>query len=208
MSQMQPTGTPARLIGHMKLLIAALFAICLASVPLEQVAACSCAQSTPEQAAEFADAVFAGTVINSQLVGAETGPLGAMAATRPAPAELGQTIYTFEVDGVAKGQVGVQVEVLAGGDGVSCGMSFGLNERWLVFTTWDGAIHSTGLCSGNVPLEAGGQPPLPLTAPSGGDPEPEPSGIPVAVLVLIGVVGAVLGVSWLAFRRGPTAAAS
>ena len=50
MSPMQPMGTPARLSGHMKLLLAALFAIGLASVPLEQVAACSCAQSTPEQA--------------------------------------------------------------------------------------------------------------------------------------------------------------
>ena len=208
MSPMQPTRTPERLSGHMKLLLAALFAIGLASVPLEQAAACSCAQSTPEQAAEFADAVFAGTVINAQVVGVETGPLGAMAATRPAPAELGQTIYTFDVDGVAKGPVGTQVDVLGGGDGASCGMSFGLNERWLVFTTWDGAMHSTGLCSGNVPLEAGGEAPLPLTAPTGGDPEPAPSGVPVAVLILIGIVGAVVGVSWLAFRRGSTAAAS
>jgi hypothetical protein len=205
---MQPTATPARLSGHMKLLIAALVAIGLASVPVGQAAACSCAQSTPEQAAEFADAVFAGTVIDSQLLGADTGPLGAMAATRPAPAELGQTIYTFEVDGVAKGPVGTQVDVLGGGDGASCGMSFGLNERWLVFTTWDGAMHSTGLCSGNVPLEAGGEAPLPLTAPAGADPAPEPAGIPVALLVLIGIVGAVLGISWLAFRRGPNAAAS
>jgi hypothetical protein len=208
MSPMQPTGTPARLSRHMKLLLAALVAIGLASVPLAQVAACSCAQSTPEQATELADAVFAGTVINSQLVGADTGPLGAMAATGPAQAPLGQTIYTFEVDGVAKGPVGVQVEVLAGGDGASCGMSFGLNERWLVFTTWDGAIHSTGLCSGNVPLEAGGEAPLPLTAPAGGDPAPEPSGIPIALLLPIGIVGAVVGVSWLAFRRGSTASPS
>jgi hypothetical protein len=208
MSPMQPRGTPARLSRHMKLLLAALFAIGLASVPLEQVAACSCAQSTPEQAAELADAVFAGTVINTQLVGAETGPLGAMAATGPPKGALGQTIYTFEVDGVAKGPVGIQVEVLAGGDGASCGMSFGMDERWLVFTTWDGAIHSTGLCSGNVPLEAGAEAPLRLTAPTGGDQAPEPSGIPAAVLVLIGVVGAVVGVSWLAFRRGSTAAAT
>ncbi|MEA2652229.1 MAG: hypothetical protein QOI85_1950 [Chloroflexota bacterium] len=204
---MQPTGAPARLSGHMKLLLAALFALGIAGVPLEQVAACSCAQSTPEQAAEFADVVFAGTVVTSQPVGAETGPLGAVAATGPGLAPLGQTIYTFEVDGIAKGPVGAQVEVLAGGDGASCGMSFGMNERWLVFTTWDGAMHSTGLCSGNVPLEAGGEAPLPLTAPAGDDPT-ESSGIPVAVLVLIGLLGAVVGVSWLAFRRGPSAPSS
>jgi len=205
MSPMQPMGTPARLSGHMKLLLAALFAIFFASVPLEQVAACSCAQSTPEQAAEFADAVFAGTVVNSQPIGAESGPVGAMAATVPAPALPGQTIYTFEVDGVAKGPIGAKVDVLAGGDGASCGMSFGLNERWLVFTTWDGAMHSTGLCSGNLILEKGADAPLPLTAPTESSPEPEGLGIPNVILGLIGIVGVVAAVSWLAFRRGSTA---
>jgi hypothetical protein len=205
---MQPKGTPARLNGHMKLVIAALFAIGIASVPLEQVAACSCIQSTPEQAAEFADAVFAGTVVNAQPIGADTGPVGAMAATVPGPAALGQTIYTFEVDGVAKGPVGATVDVLAGGDGASCGMSFGLNERWLVFTTWDGAMHSTGLCSGNLTLEKGQEAPFPLTAPTGSSPEPEGSGIPMVILGLIGIVAVVVAVSWLAFRRGSTASPS
>ena len=89
------------------------------------------------------------------------------------PALPGQTIYTFEVDGVAKGPIGAKVDVLAGGDGASCGMSFGLNERWLVFTTWDGAMHSTGLCSGNLTLEKGAEAPFPLTAPTASSPEPE-----------------------------------
>ena len=208
MSPMQPTRTPARLNGHMKLLLAALFAIGIASVPLEQVAACSCMESTPEQAAEFADAVFAGTVVNEQPVGADTGPRGAMAATVPMPALLGQIIYTFEVDGVAKGPVGLQVEVLSGGDGASCGMNFGLNERWLVFTTWDGAMHSTGLCSGNAPLEKGAEAPFPLTSPTGASSEPEGLGIPGVILGLIGVVSVLVAVSWLAFRRGSTASPS
>ena len=202
---MQPARPLTRLSRHMKLLLAALFAIGLASLPVEQVAACSCAQSTPRQAAEFADAVFAGTVIHEQPVGAETGPIGAMAATVPAPAQFGQIIYKFEVDGVAKGSVGVRVEVLGGGDGASCGMSFGLNERWLVFTTWDGAMNSTNLCAGNVPLEAGAEAPLPLTAPTGGDVESESAGIPVAALVLIGMIGVMIAVSLVAFRRGPSA---
>ena len=115
MSPTQLMGTPARLSGHMKLLLAALFAIGLASVPFAQASACSCAGSTPEEAAEFADAAFAGTVINSQPVGAETGPVGAMAATVPEPMPIGQTIYTFEVDGVAKGPIGATVDVLSGG---------------------------------------------------------------------------------------------
>lgn len=192
----------------MKLFLAAIFALALGSLPVEQVAACSCAQSTPRQAAEFADAVFAGTVVDQQPVGLDAGPLRAMAATLPAPAALGQVIYTFEVDGVAKGPVGTEIEILGGGDGAMCGMSFGLNERWLVFTTWDGAVHSTGLCSGNVPLEVGAEAPLPLTAPAGADDEPESFDIPVAGLIIIGIIGLVATVSWFAFRRGSTATPS
>ena len=198
---MQPARTLARLSRHMKLLLAVLFAIGLASLPVQQVAACSCAQSTPQQAAEFADAVFAGTVVDEQPVGLDAGPIGAVAATLPVPAPFGQAIYTFEVDGVAKGPIGTQVEILAGGDGASCGMSFGLNERWLVFTTWDGAMHSTGLCAGNAPLQKGVAAPLPLTAPTGGDAEPEAPVVPIATLLLIGVIGVVVAVSWIAFRR-------
>lgn len=204
---MQPMRAPARLGTTMKLFLAAIFALALGSLPVEQVAACSCAQSTPRQAAEFADAVFAGTVVDQQPVGLDAGPLRAMAATLPAPAALGQVIYTFEVDGVAKGPVGTEIEILGGGDGAMCGMSFGLNERWLVFTTWDGAVHSTGLCSGNVPLEVGAEAPLPLTAPAGADDEPESAEIPVAALLLIGIIGVVIAVSLVAFRRGPTVAA-
>jgi hypothetical protein len=192
----------------MKLLLAALFAIGLASLPVQQVAACSCMQATPQEAAARADAVFAGTVVNQQPVGVESGPVGAMAATLPAPAPFGQMIYTFSVDGVAKGEVGSGVDVLAGGDGASCGMSFAPEERWLIFTTWDGAIHSTGLCSGNVLLEKGVEAPLPLTAPTGDDSGSGLPEIPVTVLALLGVIGAVAGVSWLAFRRGSESAAS
>ena len=192
----------------MKLLLAALFAIGLASLPTQQVAACSCMQATPQEAAGWADAVFAGTVVNEQPVGAETGPMGAMAATLPAPAPFGGIIYTFAVDGVAKGEVGSRVDVLAGGDGASCGMSFGSSERWLIFTTWDGAIHSTGLCSGNVLLEKGAEAPLPLTAPTGDEVGPGVPEIPITVLALLGVIGAVAVVSWLAFRRGSESAAS
>ena len=191
----------------MKLLLAALFAIGLASLPVQQVAACSCAQSTPAQAAEFADAVFAGTVVDERPVGAHDVPLRAVAATKPMPAPFGQTLYTFDVDGVAKGPVGTRVEVLAGGDGAACGMTFAMNERWLIFTTWDGAVHSTGLCSGNVPLEEGAEAPLPLTAPTGGPADSGFSGIPLTALALLGVIGVVAAVSWLAFRRGSTTAA-
>jgi hypothetical protein len=190
----------------MKPLLALLFAVGLAGLPVQQVAACSCAQATAAQAAEFADAVFAGTAVEDRPLGADSGPVGAIAATKPLPAPFGQTLYTFDVDGVAKGPVGGRIEVLAGGDSASCGMSFAVDERWLVFTTWDGATYSTGLCSGNVLLEAGAEAPLPLTPPTGGDSDAGLAGIPVTALALLGVIAFVAGVSWFAFRRGSATA--
>lgn len=200
---MQLTLASLRLTRDMKAILATAFAIGLASMPVEQVTACSCAPFTPEEAADAADAVFAGTVVRASPVGMDAGPLGAVAATTGVPSPLGGTIFTFAVDGVAKGPVGTQADVLAGGDGGTCGMSFGLNERWLVFTTWDGAIHRTGLCSGNLLLEAGAEPPLALTPPEGGETEADASVIPMPMVALFGVIALVLAVSWVAFRRGP-----
>jgi hypothetical protein len=196
----------------MKLLLAALFAIGLASMPIAQAAACSCAQlgsdtaEAARQAAEAADAVFAGTVVNETPVGADPRRQRAVAATVPFPPPMGQTIYTFAVDGVAKGPIGTQVEVVAGGDGASCGFTFEMNQRWLVFATWDGAMYGTGLCSGNVTLGADAEAPLPLTAPSGDSADTEAAGIPTPALALLGIIGVVLAVSWLAFRRGASPA--
>ncbi|MGH2402137.1 MAG: hypothetical protein ACRDE6_05450 [Candidatus Limnocylindria bacterium] len=183
----------------MKLLAAATLALGLLAMPAERVAACSCAGFGPEEAARAADAVFAGTVVADTPIGFEMGR--PVAATVPFPEQFGQRMYTFAVDGVAKGDVSSAVDVLAGGDGAMCGMTFGMDERWLVFTTFDGAVHSTGLCSGNMPLEAGADAPLPLTVPTAGIVDPEPAGIPLPALGLLGVVAVILAVSWLAFRR-------
>jgi hypothetical protein len=190
----------------MKLLLAACLAMCLMSLPMAQVAACSCVALVPHEAAEMADAVFAGTVVGETPTGGDLGRVGAVAATVPFPPGMGQAIYTFEVDGVAKGSIGTQVEVLSGGDGASCGFTFGIGERWLVFTTWDGMTHSTGLCSGNVALEARGEAPLPLIAPSGSDDDPRAGGLPTTALVVLGLVAVVVAASWLAFRRGSSPA--
>jgi len=87
-------------------------------------------------------------------------------------------------------------------------MGFALNERWLMFATWGGDMHSTSLCSGNLMLEEGVEAPLPLTAPTGGDAESQGAGIPVAILVPLGVAGVVAAISWLAFRRDSATPAS
>ena len=182
----------------MKLLLAVAMAIGLASLPAQQALACSCAGGTIEESAAMADAVFTGTVVDQKPVGLD--PVGALAATAPMPGVMGSIVYTFDVDGVAKGDVGTQASVLGGGDDGMCVMSFGMGERWLVFAAWDGAIHSTGSCSGNMPLGADEDPPLPMSAPTAGEVE-RPVEIPwtaVAVLVAIAVV---VAVSAFAFRQ-------
>ena len=186
----------------MKLLLAFAMAIGLAILPVRQAFACSCAEMTIDEAAAMAQAAFTGTVIDEQPVGKATGPIGAVAATAPMPGGMGgQFIYTFEVDGVAKGDVGERASVLGGGDGASCGMSFAVGQRWLLFTMWDGTVHSTSLCSGNVPLGPDEDAPLPVSAPGEVDVSQPPTEIPWTAVALLGAVALVAGVSAFAFRR-------
>lgn len=157
-------------------------------MPGSHVAACSCAGSTPEVAATFADAVFTGTAIASQDV--------------PAAPGSPTTIFTFAVDGVAKGRVGARVPVLAGGFDASCGISFDGDQRWLVFASYDGAMLTTGLCSGNLPLAAGEEPPLPIAPPADiTPPEGAPLSVPAPLLVALGALALVAAASLVAFRR-------
>ena len=185
----------------MKLLLAIAMAVGLAILPVQRAFACSCAEMTIDEAAAMAHAVFTGTVVEEQPVGRETGPMGAMAATAPMPGGMAQVLYTFAVDGVVKGDVGKQASVLGGGDGASCGMSFAMGERWMLFTMWDGTIHSTSLCSGNIPLGADEDPPLPLSAPVDGEDLAQPTEIPWTAVILLGAIAVVIGVSVVAFRR-------
>lgn len=185
----------------MRYLLALAAAFALAALPVEQVAACSCAQTSVEDAAANAQAVFSGTVVDERAVGRTDGPLRAIAATAPMPGLPGAVIYTFKVDGVAKGEVGAQVELLGGGDGGSCGMSFGVGERWLVFASWDGAMHTTDLCAGNLRLAVDEAPPLPMSAPTADGATPDaPIEIPWTALGVLGAVATVLVASWFAFR--------
>jgi hypothetical protein len=185
----------------MRYLLALAAAFALVALPVAQVAACSCAQMSVEDAAATADAAFAGTVVDERPVAGADRTLGAVAATKPMPLPMGGVIYTFNVDGVAKGDIGAQVELLGGGDGASCGMSFGLGERWLVFASWDGAAHTTSLCAGNLMLAPDEPSPLPLSAPSeGASPSDAPMQIPWTTLGVLGAIGILLAASWFAFR--------
>jgi hypothetical protein len=170
----------------LRLLAAFAIVVALSAIPIAQVAACSCMAMTPGEAAAMAEVVFAGTAVSE-----ERGPADPDAA-----------LYTFQVDGVAKGDVGSRVTVAAGGDSAMCGMSFGLNERWLVFaTTQDGAL-TTSLCAGNLPLQPDEEPPIAVYAPTAGDPGDAPgTGVPIGVVLPVAAVVALAGVSALLFWR-------
>ena len=123
-------------------LLAALVAGALSAVPVSTALACSCMQATIPQSMEFADIAFIGTT---------------RAVEAPPPGEVVNTAdpihYAFAVDSIYKGDV-IDAEIVASSamDGASCGTSFGIDERWLVFANvQDGEIW-TGLCSGNVLL--------------------------------------------------------
>ncbi len=195
MRPMQPIAPPARLASDMRILLSVALVLGLSIVPLERAAACSCVQSTPAEAAGFADAAFAGTVVAQRDIGAEPGLIGLP------PAFGATTIYTFAVDGVAKGPITDRVDVLAGGDGAGCGMSFDAEHRWLVFTTIADGVHTSGLCSGNVMLEPGMAAPLELAEPVDAD-ENADARLPVPAAVILGALALVFVASWLAFRRG------
>lgn len=188
----------------------------ICAVPVAKAAACSCAAMTPEEAAASAEIVFSGTVVHQEPTdGKGMGvavPVGGVAMDVPVhgrlpivaaiPADLGPMLYAFEVDGVAKGNVGPQAIVLGGGDGASCGMSFGVNERWLVFASVQGEALATSLCAGNVLLAADEEPPIAVTPPSG-SPGAEGTGFgfPVAIVLPVAVVAALIGASAYMFWR-------
>ncbi len=175
------SSAPLRLLAAIAILIG------ISAVPIAQVAACSCMPMTPGEAAAAAEVVFTGLPVSEE----------------PGNANPQAVLYTFQVDGVAKGDVGTTVSLVAGGDSAVCGVTFALNERWLVFaTTQDGAL-TTSLCAGNLPLRPDEEPPVTVRPPTAGDPADAAggSGVPIGVILPIAAVVALAGASALLFWR-------
>lgn len=174
----------------LRFLAALAIVVGVSAIPIAKVAACSCMPMVPGEAAAMADAAFTGTVVQEQPVG----------GNEPMP----QILYTFQVDGVAKGDLGDETTVLAGGDSAGCGMSFAMNERWLIFANADGGQLATGLCSANVPLAADEEPPISVSAPTANAADDGGAGVPLGVIVpgvaVIGLLGVAAYLFWRADR--------
>ena len=179
----------------LRLLAALAIVVAVSAIPIAQVAASSCMPMVPGEAAAMADAAFTGTVVAEQPVAGDD-PL--------APAPMGRILYTFEVDGIAKGDLGSEATVLAGGDSAGCGMSFAMNERWLIFASAQDGQLATGLCSANVPLEADEKPPISVSPPTPGSADDGGAGVPLGVIVpgvaVIGLIAVAAFLFWRADR--------
>lgn len=181
-------------------LMAVLVAGALSAVPVSTALACSCAQASIQESVGFADVVFTGT---------------ATAVEAPPPGDVVSTAdpihYAFDVDQVFKGErIDAEIVASTAMDGASCGTSFGIDERWLVFANITEGEIWTGLCSGNVLLvdeetEAAALAELgtPIAEPEPTAAEPEGFEIPVALVVALAAGAVVLGVSAWAFVIEP-----
>lgn len=130
--------------------------LCLVSVPLvvwsaEPAAACSClARSEPEQLAD-ADAVFVGTAtrVDGRQPGAESSLIDPVT-------------WTFSVESVVKGDVGVEQQVMTAASSASCGLELSAGQAYVVFASANpskgaGPLQA-GLCGGTRPAVPGEQP--------------------------------------------------
>jgi hypothetical protein len=106
--------------------------------------------------------------------------------------------YTFAVEQMTKGELAISVDVRSSRSSAGCGMEFALAQRWRIYAYADeNAQLQTGLCSGNELLAEGAPVPAPTPAPP-----------PTGLLVAIGGVILLTGISiWAFTRRGRSASA-
>jgi hypothetical protein len=119
--------------------IACAFALAATTIPISQVAACLCAGGELPVAIPNADVAFVG--------------VAEATADGPPADNQRRTLYTFSVERASR-ETGPTIEVAAwAGSGSSCGIDFGMGERWVVLATrWEGAL-DTNLCSGNLRVD-------------------------------------------------------
>lgn len=158
--------------------------------------ACSCVQPPPpSEAVRNYDVVFAGTVVRAE----EESPAPVRTGDeRVAVSSFAPVRYTFEVDAVVKGEMGMSTEILSPGHPVSCGAAFREGQRYLVFayfgddfrrTDDQGDPLWTNLCTPNQRLSPGEALPVParnVEREIVGPPlePPADGGVPAAAVVL------------------------
>lgn len=169
------------------------FALLLLTVPLQRVAACSCAMSTLPEAVREADVAFVGRLM-------ERVPGGDNFGFPP------NDEWRWAVERSRDHGIGATIATMAAmEDGANCGVLFALGERWLILAhESDGQLHTNG-CLPNRPMDAADPDVDALVAgfvPVSGSGSTGPGlDVPVPILVAAAAAGAVAVVGLLAFRR-------
>ncbi|HLE58325.1 MAG TPA: hypothetical protein VJA85_01630 [Candidatus Limnocylindria bacterium] len=172
----------ARLLATLTLAVAA-----LGIGPVATVLACTCMQLGAGEALANAQVAFTGVV--ARVEDPNSGPI--ISSADP-------IIYTFAVEEALKGEPGSAPQVVSARESASCGMTFAVGQRWTVYADVGGGGRlETGLCSGNELLAE--DVPVPDLA------EPE-AGVPIQLLLLVGVGLLVVAASAFAFTRRSRAA--
>ena len=173
---------------------AAILAIGVSIIPLATVSACSCMAQDFHDAIATADAAIVGTVASIEDAGS---------------ADLGEAVLTtWSVSASRDPNDAAHLGIRSVDDnGANCGVSFGADERWLVFASRGELGLETNGCMMNRRLD-GSDPEVealiaeamtPVTA-TAAPVEPGPS-VPTPIIGLGVAVGLIGLVSLLAFRR-------
>lgn len=167
----------------------------LVAMPVQRVAACSCAMTTLPEAVHEADVAFVGRLIERLPGGDNFG--------FPPDDEWRWTVESSRDPGVEA----MLTTVAAEADGANCGVLFAPGERWLVLAhVGDGRLHTNG-CVPNQRMDVADPDVevlvaefVPVTAPPEGAASVQ---LPTPVLVIGLIVGVFAVVGLLAFRRPP-----
>lgn len=155
---------------------------------------CSCIAPDAQEMLASHDFAFVGSIVDKQPLG--NGQFG------------GEALYTFQVSGWAKGNLGETVSVRSADNGAACGYELAAGQEAAIFVTKvDGTLQG-GLCStmGADSLEAVAAlaDPIPTetTPPPDDTPVVETNlSAPIGTIVLAGAAAAAAGTAVVVWRR-------
>ncbi|HSI99561.1 MAG TPA: hypothetical protein VLA59_04175 [Patescibacteria group bacterium] len=169
-------------------------ALAFSAVPIVSVMACSCMETSVEQAVAEADLAIVGTLV---------------AVQAPPPDALDQPMAMEWAIERSRDALDVDRATIIGwpDNGANCGVSFEVGERWLVLASMTDAGLETHGCLPNRPLDADdpesaaivdAMPPVGTSA----TPEPAEGGeLPLPLIAGGGALALLAALSLLAFRR-------
>lgn len=136
-------------LSHLVRVLAGMgLALGVLAVPIARVAACDCAMTPVAEAVRSADVAFVGTLSGAGGDGAIPAAEGKGFA-RPV-AIGGEIVWTWEVELARDADTPATVSVAAWqDDGANCGVSFGMNQRWLIVANVEEGTLRTNGCQPN-----------------------------------------------------------